>query len=200
MTKIKLCGMTRICDIEAVNKAMPDYVGFVFAKSRRQVTPEQAKQLKAMLSPNIPAVGVFVNETPEAIAALLQDRIIDIAQLHGQETEEDILRLKKMVPKAVIIKALRVETTEDVLAWQNSAADYLLLDNGAGGTGQKFDWNLIPQNCKPFFLAGGLNRDNVLDGIAQAHPYAVDLSSGIETDGLKDREKIYEIVRMIRDE
>lgn len=200
MVKIKLCGLTRPCDIIAVNEAKPDYIGFVFAKSRRQVTPEQAAALKAALSPEIQSVGVFVDATMDEIAALLQKGIIDIAQLHGHETEADIAALKRLVPRAKIIKAIRVETSDDIAAWQTSSADFLLLDNGAGGTGKVFDWKQIPKMGKPFFLAGGLHRDNVLEGIRQTSPYAVDVSSGIETDGLKDRDKILEIVRMVRNE
>jgi phosphoribosylanthranilate isomerase len=190
--------MTRLCDIEACNKAMPDYVGFVFAKSRRQVTPEQAAALKAHLSPEIKTVGVFVNEKMEQIAHLMEEGIIDIAQLHGSETEADIAALRSLIPYAPVIKAIRVETPEDVLAWQESKANFLLLDNGSGGTGQSFDWRMIPPDCKPFFLAGGLHRSNVLHAIETAHPYGVDLSSGIETVGLKDSEKIMEIVRIVR--
>ncbi len=198
MTRIKLCGLSRPCDIEAVNEAKPDFAGFVFAPSRRQVTPEQAGKLKALLSPQIKAVGVFVNAKPEQIAALLKAGVIDIAQLHGQETEADIQRLRQLAPHTAVIKAVRVDTPRDVLAWQDSAADFLLLDNGAGGTGKAFDWKLIPPDCKPFFLAGGLHRDNILEAIHTAHPYAVDLSSGIETAGWKDRDKILEIVRIVR--
>lgn len=198
MTRIKLCGLSRPCDIEAVNEAKPEYIGFVFAPSRRQVTPEQARELKSLLSPEIKAVGVFVNESMEQIAALLETGTIDIAQLHGQETEADIQRLRQLVPYAAIIKAIRVTCPEDVLQWQDSAANFLLLDNGTGGTGKSFNWKLIPPDCKPFFLAGGLHRDNILEAIDTAHPYAVDLSSGIETVGLKDKEKILEIVRIVR--
>ena len=200
MAKIKLCGLTRLCDIEAVNEAKPDYIGFVFAKSRRQVTPEQAATLKAALSPDIQSVGVFVDASMKEIAALLQKGIIDIAQLHGRETEEDIQALKQLAPETKIIKAIRVESADDIASWQNSNADFLLLDNGAGGTGKVFDWQQIPEIRKPFFLAGGLHRGNVLAGIHQTNPYAVDISSGIETDGLKDRDKILEIVRMVRNE
>lgn len=196
--KIKLCGLTRLCDIDAVNEAMPDYIGFVFAKSRRQVTPDTAAKLKQHLSEKIKAVGVFVNESPKKIADFYQKGIIDFAQLHGSETESDLLALKKLVPHLPLIKALRVEQDVDLHPWQNSCADFLLLDHGAGGTGHSFDWNLIPNLNKPFFLAGGLSHKNILSGIAQTHPYGVDLSSGIETDGLKDRNKILEIVRMVR--
>lgn len=198
MTRIKLCGLTRPCDIEAVNLAKPEYAGFVFAKSRRQVTPAQARELKDLLDPQIKAVGVFVDAPMEHVAALLEEGVIDMAQLHGKESEADIDKLRQLVPFAPVIKAIRVETPADILRWQDSAANFLLLDNGPGGTGKPFNWKVIPPDCKPFFLAGGLHRENILQAINTAHPYAVDISSGIETVGLKDQEKILEIVRIVR--
>lgn len=198
MTRIKLCGLTRSCDIAAANELMPDYIGFVFApKSRRYVSPEQAKALKEQLSPGIKAVGVFAGEAPEVIAALLHQGIIDIAQLHGSETERDILNLRALTT-APILQAFRIDSEQDVIRAEQSSADYLLLDSGSGGTGTAFDWKLIQDIRRPYFLAGGLNPENVGQAVEMLHPYAVDVSSGIETDGYKDITKMKAFVRAVR--
>lgn len=199
MTKIKLCGLSRPCDIETANAIKPEYIGFVFApKSKRYVTPEKAKKLKQMLVPNIKAVGVFVDEEVEPIAKLLNDRIIDIAQLHGNEGEDDIQRLRNLTDKP-IIKAFRIETARDIADAQSCIADYVLLDSGAG-TGTIFNWKLIQHINRPYFLAGGLSPDNAKDAVTMLHPFAVDVSSGIETDGVKDKTKMAKFVAAIRKE
>ena len=199
MTKIKLCGLSRSCDIEAANELKPDYIGFVFApKSKRYATPEKAMELKSLLAAEIQTVGVFVNEKPENIAKLLQDGIIDIAQLHGAEDEDYITRLRQLTDKP-IIKACRIETTYDIENAEQSTADYILLDSGAG-TGTVFDWQLIQNIKRPYFLAGGLSPDNAADAINTLHPYAVDVSSGIETNGLKDKTKMAAFVAAVRKE
>ena len=199
MTKIKLCGLTRLSDIEAANELRPDYIGFVFApKSRRYVTAEKAAELKRRLDPGIKAVGVFVNERPEAIAALLNSGTIDTAQLHGSESEEYIHQLRLLTDKQ-IIKAFRIQTEQDTLATQASSADLVLLDSGAG-TGTAFDWNLIQNTQRPYLLAGGLAPDNVISAIQTLHPYGVDVSSGIETNGLKDNKKMAAFVAAVRKE
>lgn len=197
-TKIKICGLTRECDIDCVNEQRPDLIGFVFAKSRRQVTDEQAAALKRRLSPDIQAVGVFVREDNGRIISLVKRGIIDIIQLHGGESEETVRLLKKECG-CPVIRAVSVGN-EDISQLNSSAADYLLLDNGAGGTGKTFDWSLVSNIEKPFFLAGGINIDNVGQGIERFHPFAVDISGGVETDGLKDPAKITEIIRRIRNE
>lgn len=200
MTKIKLCGLSRECDIEVANGLKPEYIGFVFApKSRRYVSRKTAAMLKDKLYPDIKAVGVFVNEQPEIVAGLLRDGIIDIAQLHGTETEDYIRRLRMQTQKQ-IIKAFRINTAQDVLNAKRSSADHVLLDSGAGGTGTTFDWKLIGQIDRPYFLAGGLGIGNVADAVRTLNPYAVDVSSGIETDGWKDKRKMQEFVTIIRKE
>lgn len=185
-----------------MNECLPDYAGFVFAKSRRQVTVEQAGELSALLRPKIVPVGVFVNEEVEKVAQLLNEQIIQVAQLHGDETEDYICRLKELARNAKIIKAVRVKAAEDILQNQTTAADYLLFDTFSareyGGTGKTFDWSLIRQVSKPFFLAGGINAENVKDAIRQVRPYAIDASSAVETDGFKDREKILDFIWRIR--
>jgi len=196
-TKIKICGLTRPCDIEAVNSTKPDYIGFVFANSRRKVTPQQASKLRDKLNASIIPVGVFVNESIENIIPIVRDGIIEMIQLHGSENEDYIQELKQLTEK-LIIKSITVRHKGDVRAWSNTAADYLLLDNANGGTGQTFDWNLIDSTEKLFFLAGGLNAENITEAIAKTSPFAVDVSSGVETNGLKNLTKINEFIRRVR--
>lgn len=230
MTKIKMCGLRNLEDIEAVNEWKPDYAGFVFApESRRYVTAEQAAELKDHLDPRIQAVGVFVDEAPERVAALLNEGVIELAQLHGSEDEEYLVRLRELTDKPVI-QAFRILSREDVVRAMKSSADEILLDSGAG-TGSTFNWevlriesgydraidaekdgerpfctkrnrekSLYAEETRPYFLAGGLNPQNVAEAIRWLHPYAVDVSSGIETDGSKDREKIAAFVTAVRKE
>ena len=199
MTKIKLCGLSRPCDIEAANELKPEYIGFVFApKSKRYVTFEKAMELKIQLSPEIRAVGVFVNEPPKNVANLLKNGIIDIAQLHGDEDEAYITQLRLLTDKP-IIKAFRIKAANDIKIAEQSTADYILLDSGAG-TGRVFDWRLIQNIKRPYFLAGGLDADNAADTASLLQPYAVDVSSGIETGGLKDKRKMAAFVAAVRKE
>lgn len=198
MTKIKLCGLKRECDIQTANKLQPDYVGFVFAeKSSRCVSPEEAAVLKGKLRPEIKAVGVFVKECPKKVAELLKCGIIDVAQLHGGEDEAYIKALRELTDKPVI-KAFRIEKRQDVLEAVKSSADMILLDAGSGGTGTAFDWSLLAGIERPYFLAGGLDAGNVSAAIKQLAPYGVDVSSGIETEGLKDKEKMEAFVNAVR--
>lgn len=198
MTKIKLCGLSRHCDIESVNKLKPDYIGFVFApKSRRYVSPETALELRKQLHPTIKAVGVFVREQPGTIAGLLQKGIIDIAQLHGGESENDIRTLRTLTDKP-IIQAFSIDTPQDIETANLSGADYVLLDSGTGGTGTLFDWNLLNKINRPYFLAGGLDAENVGNAVKRLMPYAVDVSSGIETGGWKDINKMTKFVSAVR--
>ena len=196
MSGIKICGLSPPADIQAVNEAGPDYIGFVFAKSRRRVSPEKARALRAGLSPGIRAVGVFVDAALPEILALTADGTLDMVQLHGGEDEAFIRRVQAETGKP-IVKAVRVKSRADVLHWRESAADFLLLDNGAGGTGRVFDWSLLPPLDRPWFLAGGLTADNI-GAALELRPYCLDVSSGAETDGIKDTEKIKRIVAMVR--
>lgn len=197
-TKIKICGLTRAQDIRTANALQLDYIGFVFTpKSKRFVAPEQAKQLRRQLAPGIRAVGVFVNAPPEQIAALLADGTIDIAQLHGQEDAAYIARLRSLT-HAPIWQAFRIESTENISRANASPADLVLLDHGAGGTGERFDWVLLHGMARPFVLAGGLTPQNAAEAIAKAHPYAVDTSSGCETNGVKDPARMLAFVNAIR--
>jgi len=203
LRKIKICGLFRDCDIDYVNEAMPDFIGFVFAKSRRQVSTEWAEAMRPRLRSEITPVGIFVNESLVKVAQLLNASIIEMAQLHGDENEKYIQDLKSLTNKPVI-KAVHILSQEDIEVSQYTMADFLLLDNGTGGTGERFDWSLVSQVKKriqkPFFLAGGLKLGNLEQAIVATNPYAVDLSSGVETDGIKDRKKIFEIVRRMRND
>lgn len=197
-TKIKLCGLSRECDIEAANELLPEYVGFVFAKkSIRYVSHEQAAALRKQLASQILAVGVFVNEPPENVSELLAAGVIDIAQLHGSEDEAYIERLRVLADKP-IIKAFSVNAEQDIRRAAESSADLVLLDAGSGGTGTAFDWGLLAGMERPYFLAGGLDASTVEEAVRKWRPYAVDVSSGIETDGHKDVEKMRAFVRCAR--
>lgn len=196
MTKVKICGLFRECDIDFVNEAMPDYIGFVFAKSPRQVSAETAKLLRSRLRPEIIPVGVFVNAEQEEILRLCEEHIIELVQLHGQEDDHYIKALKTQtgVP---IIKAVRMDSSNPP-HFLPSEADFLLLDSGKGGTGKAFDWGQIPPVSKPYFLAGGINETNIREAV-RMRPYCVDLSSGAETNGVKDKNKILRLVREVRE-
>ena len=182
MTKIKLCGLSREEDIKAANILMPDFIGFVFAKkSKRFISRDKAIALKKILDPKIFSVGVFVNEKPELIASYLEDKIIDIVQLHGNEDDDYIKTLRKFTSKP-IIKAFQIRGKKNLQEAETSTADYILLDYGSGD-GKIFDWSLIKNFSRPYFLAGGLNPENVSEAIATLNPFAVDVSSGIESEG-----------------
>ena len=198
-TRIKICGLTRPEDIQAVNQAKPDFAGFIveFPKSRRNVTVEQLKALRDELDESILPVGVFVNAPVELPAQLLNEGTIALAQLHGQEDEEYITRLKGMTDQ-LLIKAFSIKTEADIKKAIRSEADYILLDQGAGGTGETFDWGLVPAIKRPWFLAGGLDCENLETAIHLLHPWAVDLSSSVETDGHKDPDKILKAVQTVR--
>lgn len=200
MTKIKLCGLTRPCDIAWANELRPDYIGFVFAKkSKRYAAPELAAQLKALLNPEIQAVGVFVNEDVDTVAELLRAGIIDVAQLHGKEDESYIAALRAKTDKP-IFKAFRIDSEADVAKANASGADLVLLDSGNGGTGTVFDWQLLQGIARPYFLAGGLHPGNIGEAVKALKPFGVDVSSGIETDGLKDQAKMAQFVQAVRKE
>lgn len=197
MTKIKLCGLKRACEIEWVNELKPDYIGFVFSKkSRRYVNPGEAGKLKAMLHSSIKAVGVFVDAKPEVIAGMAELEVIDAVQLHGSEDEAYLRELKRRI-KIPVFQAFRITSAEDVKRAEESSADMVLLDAGAG-CGEVFDWNLLKDMKRPYFLAGGLTPENVSQAINSSHPYGVDASSSLETEGLKDSIKMAAFVEAVR--
>ena len=221
MTRIKLCGLSRKKDILAANSLMPEYVGFVFwEKSRRYVSPGKAETLRKILAPEILSVGVFVDEDPENIAALTQRGVIDLIQLHGQENEEYISSLRTLTEKTSLRTLTRktslrtltgktrlrtLSATPIIKAFKfgevrKTTADYVMIDSGMG-TGQKFDWSAIdltPDVKSRLFIAGGLTPENVGQAIRTFQPFAVDVSSGIETKGVKDKAKMTAFVDAVR--
>lgn len=201
MSLIKICGLKRQEDIDAVNEGLPDFIGFVFAESRRRVVPDEAKALRAGLDPSIKVSGVFVNESSEKVADICGAGTIDIVQLHGDEDETYVARLKRLI-RNPIIRAVRVKSEEDLRGADNLSCDYLLLDawdkSQYGGLGKTFDWSLIGNIKKPFFLAGGLNPENISLAARTVRPYCLDISSGVETGGFKDRDKILKTIKLVR--
>ena len=190
MTRIKFCGLRTLDDVFAANEIFPEYVGFVFApKSKRYVTPAQVEKFRNALSKKILAVGVFVDEKISTVAELLNAGIIDIAQLHGNEDDAYIKNLRTFTHKP-IIKAFHVD------AVKNSAADFVLIDAGAGD-GKTFDWRKVNLQ-REYFLAGGLTPENVGAAINLLHPFAVDVSSGIELDGKKNFGKMKAFAAAVR--
>lgn len=196
--KIKICGLHRREDIGYVNGALPDFAGFIinFPKSHRNCRINEVRTLRAGLDERILPVGVFVDEHPETVAGLLREDTISLAQLHGSETPETIRWLQAETKKPVI-KAFKIRTEEDIKEALESPADYILLDQGYGG-GQTFDWNLVPEIKRPWFLAGGLNSDNMAEAISRLKPWAVDLSSSVEIDRKKDGQLIRQAVQLVR--
>ena len=186
-------------DIAYVNEAKPDFAGFIIdvPKSRRNVPQEKVRELTALLSPEILPVGVFVNAPMETILSLVTDGTLKAVQLHGQESQSYLEELKKQVA-VPLIRAFSIRSPEDLTEAEKSPADFVLLDNGAGGTGETFDWSLLSSFDRPFFLAGGLRLENITEAVSRFHPYALDLSSGVETDGYKDKEKIIAAVAAVR--
>ena len=194
-TKYKICGLYRKTDIEYINKIKPDYCGFIidYPKSHRSLVPEEVEKLSKYVDNRITRVGVFVDEPVEIIEDLLNRSIIDIAQLHGNEDASVISRIQNNTKKKVI-KAFIIKRDEDIKKAMQSKADYILLDAGRG-QGKSLNWDWLRENHpgREYFLAGGLDRDNIRLAIEQLHPYALDISSGVETEKKKDLDKLKEI-------
>ena len=199
MVKVKICGLMRPEDIDAVNEYRPDLAGFILARGRRRsLTDQQMRELVRALRPEIQSVAVFLDQDPAWIAELAAQDLMDVIQLHGQESNEEIRFLRENTDKK-IIKAFRIEKADDIRTVQESEADLVLLDSGVGGTGEVFDWSLPEQMHRPYILAGGLNSENVRTALGQMHPYAVDVSSGVETGHCKDPEKIRQFIHAVRE-
>ena len=188
MTKIKICGLRRLKDIEIINEVKPEFAGFVFARSPRQVDEKLSFQLREKMDPAVKAVGVFVNEPVWRVAAIGRAGIIQMIQLHGDEDASYIEEIRMKAAGIPIIKAVRVRSADDIL----KAAELY------GGSGISFDKKFIPEMNKPYFLAGGLTEENVKENIRICHPFAVDTSSAMETDGIKDADKIRKFVERVR--
>ena len=197
MTRIKLCGIMREEDIKVINELLPDYIGFVFAeKSKRFISYDRAKKLKESLDPKVKAAGVFVNEDIKNIIYLVKNKVIDIIQLHGNEDRAYINTLKEEV-NIPIIRAYRIKSRVDIEEIKKDT-DFILLDAGAG-CGETFDEALLEDFNEEYYLAGGLSPDNIKEKIMRLHPFAVDVSSGIETDGKKDAFKMRKFVSLVRE-
>ena len=189
-SKLKICGIRRDEDIEMVNEIKPDFIGFVFAKSKRQIKVEKALLLRSKLSPDIKSVGVFVDESIDSVVESVKSGAIDIVQLHGKETNSYIKAIKDRV-SVQVIKAIKIDSNN----MENKTyldADFLLLDSGSG-SGKTFDWNVDLNLNKPLFIAGGINIDNIEEAYRLFHPYSFDLSSSVEIDGFKNLDKMKDI-------
>lgn len=207
MTKVKICGLKSLADVELVNKYLPEYAGFVFANTKRFVTDGQAFCMKQALDKRIQAVGVFVNEPQEHIISLCQRDMIDAVQLHGDETNDYIEELREQIRKPVI-RAVRVQNLEQVKKELQQKADFMLFDTYRkgvyGGSGERFSLFVLKEslkyekNVKPFFVAGGLTPENIKEVLDDVACYCVDVSSGVETDGSKDEKKVREFIERVR--
>ena len=207
--KVKMCGISKVDTIPAVVEAKPDYMGLVFASSKRQVTVEQAKTLVEALhkqckaqndTVSIKTVGVFVNETLDNLVTIANEANLDVVQLHGDEDEAFIQSLKERT-NVEVWKAIQIRSAADAEAWIDSSADMLLFDayhkDERGGTGDVFDWSCLDTFERPFMLAGGIDSTNVARAIRTVRPYGIDISSGIETNGVKDDEKITAFTKIV---
>ena len=208
--KVKMCGISKVETIPAVVEAKPDYMGLVFASSKRQVTVEQAKTLVEALhkqckaqndTVSIKTVGVFVNETLDNLVTIANEANLDVVQLHGDEDEAFIQSLKERT-NVEVWKAIQIRSAADAAAWIDSSADMLLFDayhkDERGGTGDVFDWSCLDTFERPFMLAGGIDSTNVARAIRTVRPYGIDISSGIETNGVKDDEKITAFTKIVK--
>ena len=215
--KVKMCGISKVETIPAVVEAKPDYMGLVFAPSKRQVTVDQAKTLVEELhkqytkrynngaeqsnNDEIKTVGVFVNETLDNLVSIATEANLDVVQLHGDEDEAFIQSLKERT-NVEVWKAVQIRSSADAEVWIDSSADMLLFDayhkDERGGTGEVFDWSCLDEFERPFMLAGGIDSTNVARAIRTVRPYGIDISSGIETDGVKDDEKITAFTKLVR--
>ena len=215
--KVKMCGISKVETIPAVVDAKPDYMGLVFASSKRQVTVEQAKTLAEELhkqyaarynsgadqsdTDEIKTVGVFVNETLDNLVTIAEKVHLDAVQLHGDEDETFIQSLKECT-NVEVWKAVQIRSAADAEKWIDSSADMLLFDayhkDERGGTGEVFDWSALDEFERPFMLAGGIDSTNVARAIRTVRPYGIDISSGIETEGVKDNEKMKAFTNIVR--
>lgn len=197
--KIKICGVFRECDCEYINEFMPEFTGLVFyKKSHRFLNDSTAQNLRCKINKDIQTAGVFVDEDMEHIEYLYKNGIISIIQLHGHEDEQYIKKLRNILPQAEIWKAFKIREKSDLYAAENSSADRILLDNGYG-TGKCFDWKLIDNFKRDFILAGGITPENIKDAIDRFSPWAIDVSSGVETDKLKDKNKIAAVIAAVKE-
>jgi phosphoribosylanthranilate isomerase len=196
-TELKICGLKRLEDIIAVNRHGADYAGFVFfEKSKRYVDPYKANELISLLRADIKPVGVFMDEPLDNVVRIARITGVELVQLHGHESEEYVEYVKRTLDRPVI-KAYKASEEGALEKALNSNADYVMIDSGAG-SGKKFDWNILKDFKREYFLAGGLEPESVGEAIRMLEPFAVDVSSGVETDGIKDEKKIAEFIEAVR--
>lgn len=196
-TELKICGLKRLEDIVAVNRHGADYAGFVFfEKSKRYVDPYKANELISLLRTDIKPVGVFMDEPLDNVVRIARISGVELVQLHGHESEEYVEYVKRTLDRPVI-KAYKASEEGALEKAANSAADYVMIDSGAG-SGKKFDWSILKDFKRDYFLAGGLDPESVGEAIRMLEPFAVDVSSGVETDGIKDEKKIAEFIKAVR--
>jgi len=196
-TEIKICGLSRIEDIVAVNRYGADYAGFVFCKkSKRYVDPFKAGELIELLRSDIRSVGVFMDDPIDSVVRAARISGIDMIQLHGHESEEYVEYVKRTLDRPVI-KAFKADEDGALEKARSSNADYVMIDSGAG-SGIRFDWNILKDFKREYFLAGGLDAETAEEAIRLLEPFALDVSSGVETDGVKDEMKIKTFVTKVR--
>lgn len=197
-TKVKMCGMMRPEDIAAANGCKPDYIGFIFAENRkRTVSADAAAAMRAALDKEIKAVGVFLDQDVHFVADTAKTCNLDYIQLHGSEDENYICSLKELTD-IPIIKAFVVKDESTIEKANASKAEMILLDSGAG-SGETFGWQILRDVKREYFLAGGLSPENAGEAIDSLHPYALDVSSGIETNGCKDPAKMKKFMKEVLD-
>lgn len=196
-TELKICGLSRVEDIIAVNRHGADYAGFVFfPKSKRYVDPYKANDLISLLRTDIKPVGVFMDEPLDDVVRIARISGVEMVQLHGHESEEYVEYVKRTLDRPVI-KAYKAGEEGALERAANSSADYVMIDSGAG-SGKKFDWSILKDFKRDYFLAGGLDSESVGEAIRMLEPFAVDVSSGVETDGIKDEKKIAEFIKAVK--
>lgn len=196
-TELKICGLSRLEDVIAVNRHGADYAGFVFfRKSKRFVDPYKAGELIELLRSDIKSVGVFMDEPLDSVISTARISGVELVQLHGHESEEYVEYVKRTLDRPVI-RAFKADEEGALEKAMHSSADYILIDSGAG-SGKKFDWSILKDFKRDYFLAGGLDPDSVGEAIRMLEPFAVDVSSGVETDGIKDEKKIDEFIKAVK--
>ncbi len=196
-TELKICGLSRMEDVIAVNRHGADYAGFVFfKKSKRYIDPYKAGELIEFLRSDIKSVGVFMDEPLDSVISTARISGVEMIQLHGHESEEYVEYVKRTLERPVI-KAFKADEEGALEKALHTTADYVLIDSGAG-TGKKFDWSILKDFKREYFLAGGLDPDSVGEAISLLEPFAVDVSSGVETDGIKDEKKIESFIKAVK--
>ena len=198
--KIKICGIKNENEAKIINECMPDIAGFVFASGKRQIDINKAKILKKIINPEIETAGIFVEQNEDEILKIYNEKVIDIIQLHGDYDERTIKNLKEKTG-AKIIKVIRVK--EDFYKIE-TLADFILFDayskDKYGGLNKTFDWNIKIISNVPYFVAGGINENNIVEMVKKLTPYGVDISSGVEVNGFKTKEKVFNIIKIIKEE